>query len=429
MIDYEPARGKIICYILASDSALLRSLRKQFDVTGRSNTMAKPQTAARLLAVLLAFVLVAAACGDSDVDTPAAVASTTAVAPTTAVEASLSLAGVCPDPFVIQSSWFPQAEHGAVYELLGDDYVVDVDQKTVRGSMVLGGDDLGIDVEIRAGGPAIGGLPVMTLMATEDDIAIGFVSTDQAMLGFESVPVVAVVAPLELSPQIVMWDPERLPDVETIADLRDLGTTIQSFGALAWQDILAGQGVINLDQIDPSYTGSPANFIAAGDIASQGFASAEPYSYEFDIAEYGRPVKYQLMSEVGYTVYHTALAIRADKKDALDACMKLWVPTLQQAGVNFYTSPERTSAIIVDVVAQQDTFWKYSPELAAFSVKTQVDLGLVGNGPDGIFANQDIARIQTFMDNGRAADLDFPDDLTPEDIITNEYIDESISLP
>jgi hypothetical protein len=31
----------------------------------------------------------------------------------------LNLRGVCPATVVVQSSWFPQSEHGALYQLLG----------------------------------------------------------------------------------------------------------------------------------------------------------------------------------------------------------------------------------------------------------------------------------------------------------------------
>ena len=30
---------------------------------------------------------------------------------------------------------------------------------------------------------------------------------------------ISVVAPLEINPQIIYWDPETYPDVETLADL------------------------------------------------------------------------------------------------------------------------------------------------------------------------------------------------------------------
>jgi hypothetical protein len=312
--------------------------------------------------------------------------------------------------------------------LIGDDYVVDANNKSVAGSMVLGGEDLGIQVEVRAGGPAVGSQPVVTLMTTDDDITLGYGSTDSQILRFDTAPLLSVVAPLEQNPQIVMWDPEALPDVESIADLGELGTTIQVFSAGTWQEVLAGLGVISLDQVDPSYDGSPARFIAEGDIAQQGFASAEPFQYEEKIEEYMRPVGFQLLSDAGFEVYSQTVSILPDRLDELSPCLTELVPIIQQAAVNFYGAPDRANAIIVDAVVQYDTFWSYEADLAEFSVSAQLDLGLAGNGPDSTLGNMDLDRIQRVIDSMRTAELDFPDDLTPEDIATNQFIDDSIGL-
>ena len=75
-----------------------------------------------------------------------------------------SLAGVCPDPLVIQLDWEPESEHGGIYQLLGDAYEIDVDAKSVRGPMVAGGEETGIDVEVRIGGFAVGFQPVQSLL-------------------------------------------------------------------------------------------------------------------------------------------------------------------------------------------------------------------------------------------------------------------------
>src|SRR3990170_2841979 len=128
----------------------------------------------RLVPLVVALAMVAAACADTaaDTTTTAAPATTTTAAPettttagetTTSATAGVSLAGVCPDPIVIQTDWFPEAEHGAIYELVGDDYTIDKDNKIVSGSlMAAGGVDTGIAIEVRTGGPAIGFQPVST---------------------------------------------------------------------------------------------------------------------------------------------------------------------------------------------------------------------------------------------------------------------------
>ena len=394
----------------------------------------------RLMALLVSLGLIAAACGDDDSTAADEPASEPAEEPADEpadepaeepadepAEEMATVADVCPSPFVIQTDWFPESEHGASYNLIGDGYSVDAEQKSVSGPMVINGEDMGIEIEIRAGGPAVGFQPVQTVMATDDDIALGFSATDNIILTYSETPVQAVVSPLEVSPGAVAWDADTYPDIETIADLGDAGVEIQAFGGGRWHLVLSALGVVSLDQVDPGWDGSPARFIAEGDIASQIFASHEPHSWS-QIPEYGKVVKFDLMSNHGYDVYPSSLAVRPDKKAELDECLKLMVPIIQQSTVDFYADPLHADAIIIDAVEQFDTFWTYDEELAAYSVETMLELGLASNGSDDTVGNFDLDRVQTLMDNLRAAELEFSEDLTAEDVVTNEYIDESIGL-
>ncbi|HKZ25556.1 MAG TPA: ABC transporter substrate-binding protein, partial [Acidimicrobiia bacterium] len=212
----------------------------------------------RMMFMVLALAMVATACGDTAADTtttaaPATTTTTTAGDTTTSAAPGVSLAGVCPDPIVIQTDWFPEAEHGAIYELVGDDYTIDKDNKIVSGSlMAAGGVDTGIAIEVRTGGPAIGFQPVSTQMYTDTDVTIGYVSTDEAAAFFEDAPTIAVVSPLEKNPQIIMWDPDTYPDIKTIADLGEAGVTINVFAGGTFIEVFVAQGVVAREQVDPS---------------------------------------------------------------------------------------------------------------------------------------------------------------------------------
>lgn len=372
----------------------------------------------RLAAIL---VLVTACGGDASSTT-----STDSVSTTVAAD---GLASVCPDPVVIQTDWFPEAEYGATYQLVGDDYTVDVENQMVSGSLVAGGEDTGIDVQVRTGGPAIGNQPVSTQMYTEPEIHFGFISTDEAVAFADDAPTIAVVAPLEKNPQIIMWDPETYPDAETIADLGELGVTILVFGGGTFPEVLVAQGIVAADQIDPTYDGSPARFIAEeGRIAQQGFASAEPYNYEFVFSDWGKPVAFQLIHDAGFQVYSQPLAIRAGDLDHLRPCLERLVPIIQQATVDYVSDPARVNAMIVDAVEQYDSFWVYDQGVAEYSVATQLALGLVGNGPDETIGNFETDRLQAVIDAMRVAGMDVMEDLTAADVATNEFIDGSIGL-
>ena len=340
----------------------------------------------------------------------------------------MSLAGVCPDTIGIQTDWFPEAEHGAVYHLLGDDYSIDTDKKTVTGSLVVNGQDYGVDVDIRAGGPAIASPSVAAEVYLDDSLMLGYATTDSQILRFEEAPLLSVMAPLEQNPQIIYWDPETYPDVTTLAELGELGVTINVFGGGTFSDVFVAQGVWQADQIDPSYDATPGRFIAEGDIAQQGFASAEPWLYKNQFEEYGRDLAFQTLNDAGFPVYSQTLGIRPSDLESLRPCLEQFIPIVQQATVDYYANPAATNALIVEVVEAYDTFWAYPAELADFSVATQTALGLAGNGPDATVGNFDEARVQQVIDAMRTAEMDFPAGLTPADLFTNEFIDESIGF-
>ena len=401
----------------------------------------------RSLAVLAVAGLVLASCGDDDDSSEGTTAGTTgstAASGTTGATATTGggsettsggggaadLASVCPDPIVIQTDWFPESEHGALYNLVGEGYDVDTNNKKVTGPLVAGSQDTGIDIEIRTGGPAIGFTPVAVQQYTDDSIHLGYANTEAQVLQYSDTPVVSVVAPLEINPQIIMWDPATYPNVKTLADLGEKNITINVFEGGVFSDVFVGEGIWNAGQVDPSYDGTPARFIAAdGKIAQQGFASAEPYTYEHVFEDWGKPVAYQLLHEAGFQVYSQTLAVRPDQLEELRPCLEAFVPIVQQSAVDFVNDPARANAIIIDTVDRFNDEWVYDQGLADFSVKTQKELGLVGNGPDDTIGNIDEARIQTVIDQIRDdAGLDVPADLVATDIFTNDFIDPNIGM-
>jgi hypothetical protein len=314
--------------------------------------------------------------------------------------------------------------------MLGEDYSVDVAKKIVSGTLIdSSGNDTGITLEVRTGGPAIGYQAVSATMATDESITMGYAATDDQAFIYDEIPLLAVVAPLEINPQMIMWDPETYPDVETIADLGEQGVTLNVFAGGTFLEVFKAEGVVSEDQIDPSYDGTPSRFIpAGGEIAQQGFASAEPWQYKNEFTDWGKDVKYQLIHDAGFEIYAATLAIRQADKEALSDCLKLFVPIVQQAAIDFVNSPDRANAIIIDAVEQYADSWVYGEGVAAYSVETQKELGLVGNGPNDTLGDFDFDRANAALQKMKDAGLDVPADLTAEDMYTNEFINPEIGL-
>jgi hypothetical protein len=271
-------------------------------------------------------------------------------------------------------------------------------------------------------------------MYTDQDITLGYVNTDEAVQLSADMPTTAVFAALDINPQMIMWDPQTYPDVTTIADLKDAGATVRYFGGSAWMEYLVDQGVLDRDQLDGSYDGTPANFVAAGGKdAQQGFASAEPYIYEHEVSAWGKPVAYQLIHDAGWQIYQAAVSVRTGDLAELSGCLERLVPVMQQATLDFFADPDPVKELIRQLVEEFDTGWVYSQGVADYSVQTMRELELVGNGPNETVGDFDPDRVQKIFDVAvplftRLGNTP-AEGLSVDDIYTNEFIDTSIGMP
>ncbi len=189
--------------------------------------------------------------------------------------------------------------------MFGDETEINADKKSVSGPLMAAGEYTGVNLEVRAGGPAIGFSTVSSQMYQDDSITLGYVTTDEAIQLSGTTPTTAVFAPLDKSPIMVMWDPETYTSVSDVTDLSDQlkasGGVWRYFADSAYMAYLIGSGQVDESVTDSSYDGTPANFVAAdGKDVQQGFASAEPYQYENEVTDWGKKVDYSLVADAGY---------------------------------------------------------------------------------------------------------------------------------
>lgn len=339
------------------------------------------------------------------------------------------LADVCPGTVVIQADWEPEAEHGGIYELIGDEYEIDANAKSVSGPLLAGGKPTGVDVEIRIGGASVGYQAAQSMLYQDRDILLGYGRTSEYMVTQEDTPVTAVLASMEKSPYAIYWDPATYPDVKEIADLKEAGATI-SIGPenSVWIDYLIGTGQLEESQLDRSDQNKPAMFVAAkGKLAEAGFITAEPFMYEHEIAEWGKPVVGQLIADAGYPEYFQAVVARTADIEKEADCLKALVPIMQQAQVDYIADPTGTNALVVELVEAYDTGWVYTPEGGEFAHAKGVELGIMADGADGVMGSFDLDRVQTLIDIVDEHSGEGVGDLTPEDLVTNQFLDTTIS--
>jgi hypothetical protein len=378
--------------------------------------------------VLLAAALAAAGCtfGDSK--------PTTGTAPSAGSGDRLNLKGVCPDTVVVQTDWFPETEYGVLYHLVGPNPRVDTKRKLVNGPLYAEGKDTGVRIEVRSGGPATDFKLVSEQMYTDRSITLGQVNTDEAIRLSPQQPTLAVAAPMEISPFMIMWDPEIYPEFNIIADIgQNPDAKVLYFEGDTYMDYLIGSGILRANQVDGDYDGSPKRFVAAQGASTQaGFATSEPYIYHRDLKkDWGKPLRYALVNDTGYPFYPQALSIRAGDEQKLAPCLEKLVPIVQRAQVDFLQNPEQTNRFIIDTVAAYKTFWTYSEGLADYAIGLMRQ-DFVNNGADRTLGNFELGRVQ------RLVDIVTPilvgqrkpprPGLKPQDLFTNEFIDPSIGV-
>jgi hypothetical protein len=89
--------------------------------------------------------------------------------------------------------------------------------------------------------------------------------------------------------------------------------------------------------------------------------------------------------------------------------------------------------VVQAVAADAGSVWSYSPGLADFAVKTMRERKLVGNGPNATLGDMDEARIARMIAILQpvfaAQNKPIKPGLTPDQVVTNEFVDPSIGLP
>ncbi|MFZ9706302.1 MAG: ABC transporter substrate-binding protein [Ilumatobacteraceae bacterium] len=379
---------------------------------------------------LSASMLVLASCGGDGTDSTGTTgeAATTETTLGSPVESLNDLSSVCPSTVVVQTDWFPQAEHGGIYELLGSDYVVDANRGTTSGSLVFRGDDTGVDLEIRAGGPFIES-PVVTEMFLDGSILFGYVGTDVALSRQAETPTLAVFNALIINPQVILWDAAKHPAAKSIADISKEVPAISVFGDRPFMRYLVNEGIVPTEKVDGNYKGNL--LLTTDDIAHQGFATSEPHRYA-TLESGAVTVGYQLLHDTGWTSYPQNLAINKLRVDALRDCLTKLVPMLQHSQIDYMNDPSRTNDVIIAAVTAFDTYWSQDAALTSYAVETMWRLGIVANGDTPTFGDFESPRIDDFIAKAvpilRAQGIEVPD-LTASDIATNEFLDPSISLP
>ena len=337
-----------------------------------------------------------------------------------------SLADVCPSPIIVQHDWYPDYTHGPMFQLAGPDGEVD------GNGYYTAEIEPGVTIQLRPGGPAVGFQPPSSLIYQDPSILIGMVSTDNMLGSSATAPVIGVVSPIAVSPIGLMW-PADAYDFETVTDIAESDATVLVFGASAFVRWMTGTGLVREEQLDGSFDGSPSRFVVEGDLVQQNFITNEPWLYQNEIEDWGgQPIEFLVMAEHGWDAYPGvgSLSVRPDVLEEEADCLEILVPRIQQAAVEFANDPSEAMQSIVEFGPQMGSTLSLSPGLQEWAASVMRDRNFFQNGPDGAAGSFDLDRLARFHASFapvlEAQDVEVG--VGPTEMATNQFIDPSISF-
>ena len=182
---------------------------------------------------------------------------------------------------VLQTDWFPQAEHGGYYQALAQGYYAEA----------------GLEVEILPGGPGAG----PKLKVARGDADFGMHKSDDLLLAASrGLPFVIVAATMQHDPQALMM--HAASPVKTFQDL-DGKVVIGNVG-MAWFPFLEKKFGITIQKRPQTY--GLGEFLANPEAIQQCMVTSEPFFAE----QQGRRVRTLQIAAAGYDCYHALFTRR-----------------------------------------------------------------------------------------------------------------------
>lgn len=352
-----------------------------------------------------------------------------------------NLKGVCPNPLIVQTNWLPEADHGALYELIGSGGTMK--QYSYEGPL----GSTGINLQILSGGPGDANLPTAATLYSGNPV-VGVTpdlimdSMENAVMLSKKFPTVGVMNLQDHDPQVLIYSPAKFSNLSTIGALKKAvkqGAKFYVSGlSYAYVQYLIAKGVPSSAFIG-GYSGDLDKFATGqGLIVNQGYADSEPYLLAHDTPAWGsKPIKEVFIYKLGLNDYPSTIQVRADRLKAMSACLTKLVPMLQKAVVDYFAHPATVNHVLAKFnPTYSASYWTTPVAESNWADRVQRADDIVGNsdngtGPVGGF---DMSRLEQMTKTlvpifGKESPGTFNPEVTAAAIGTNQFIDPSIRLP
>lgn len=217
-------------------------------------------------------------------------------------------------------NWYAEAEHGG--------YVAVRELDLLK--------DSGVSLTVQQGGPGAPNLVIQELAAGRIKFAVS--NADLVVLArAKGVPLVAVAAPLQMSPRCIMV--HEASCFESLSDLRDVELAISDSRPFAlWMKHKLP--LTNVTMVP--FSGSVGEFLQKPNFAQQGYVFSEP----FVAKEKGGDPKVLMLSDIGFNPYSSLLVTTEDVIQQEPELVKNVVQASVNGWKKYLANPDQVNAAI-----------------------------------------------------------------------------------
>lgn len=376
--------------------------------------------------------------------------SSSAAAPATKVASSSSfaathfttkLAGYCPSTLTIQTNWLPEPDHGALYELIGPGGKMT--QYSYEGPL----GSTGIKLNILSGGPGDANLNTAATLYSGNPVKrvtpqLTMDTSDSTVELSKQFPTVGVVSLQEHDPLVLIWDPAKFSNLDTIAAFKAAakkGALFYTSGVTqGYVQVMEEEGVPSNSFIG-GYSGDLDRFATGeGKIIQQGYADSEVYLLEHETPAWDKKVDYTYVYKLSPALndYSELVQVKKSALKAMTPCLKRLVPMIQHAEIDYLEHPAAVNSVFEAFNPKYGaSYWTTGAGYNSFADKV-LSQDLVGNsdGGKGAVGAMSLSRMTTNIKAllpifAKQKVNTYLKSVTASDLVTNKFIDPSIKFP
>lgn len=327
--------------------------------------------------LLAAFLVLAAGCSSSEPNAGPSAAEGSASGPT---------------KIRVQLNWYPESEHGGVYQAKADETYSEAD----------------LQVEISPGGSQTPVAPQLELGRSD----FGFANADDVVLARrQGMDIVAVLAAMQNSPRCIL-----VQENSGVTSLDNLsGMTLQLQPGRLFVEFMRDKGILNEVQEVP-YQGSVAPLIADRKVGIQAYSFAEPLLAQQE----GVDVRTLMVSDLGWNPYSSVLITSGDLIRNDPEKVRRFVQATRIGWQNYLQDPALGNEAILE-----DNEHGMTAEALEFGSTGLRGLAL----PDGMDVENvglmSLERWTTLVEQIDKLEPDASSKVTPEECFTNEFLEPS----